>query len=290
VEGKFSGKLNDIKWKTKIKKAFARPSRNIIQGLNVYLGDITKYNIQDQPFIFTVDTMPYEEAELIFGTWERWTNVPRDIKTSSELSANKNFSSSWQLLNTNEGYVEIIRYQDKWNNEYAVMINGVLMTPVGMPLTLANGYEDYNIAQQNLEPIHGKFAYGKSLVFRIRNKVAILDEMMRLAVLQTQKAFMPPYVNISGRILSNRVLMPGKISHGIPPNTLVPINEHEAQGVTTAELAMINELRQSIDTETTSPSFQGQPGEKNQTATEIIELQRQSKQMLGLTMFSLSML
>lgn len=288
IEGKFTGKLNDVKWTTKIKKAFAKPSRNLIPGLNVYLGDITKYNIIDQPYILTVDTMPYAEAELIFGEWERWANVPKEIKTATELNANKSFSSGWQLLNTDEGQVEIIRYQDKWNNEFAVLLNGVLMTPVGLPLPW--GYEDYNIAQQNLEPIHAKFAYGKSLVFKIRNKVAILDEMMRLAVLQTQKAFMPPYTNISGRILSNRVLMPGKISHGIPPNTLVPINEHEAQGVTQAELAMIQELKTSIDTETTSPSFQGQPGQKNQTATEIIELQRQAKQMLGLTIFSISML
>ena len=284
MSGNFTGKL-DMKWETKIKKAFARPSRNIIPGINVYLGDITKYNISDQPFIFTVDSMPYDEAKTIFGKWDRWDKVPKELKTEPSLT---DTTLNWRLLQLQENYVEIIRYQDKWNNEFAVLINGVLMTPVGLPLPW--GYEDYNLAQQNLEPIHAKFAYGKSLVFRIRNKVAILDEMMRLAVLQTQKAFMPPYTNISGRVLSNRVLMPGKISHGIPPNTLVPINEHEAQGVTQAELAMINEIRESIDTETTSPTFQGQQAKGNPTATEIVELQRQAKQMLGLTIFAVSML
>ena len=283
MSGNFTGKL-DVKWNTKLKKAFARPSRNIIPGINVYLGDMTKYNISDQPFILTVDTMPYEEAKLIFGEWDRWDNIPKELKTETNLDTLLN----WRLLETQEKYVEIIRYQDKWNNEFAVLINGILMTPVGLPLPW--GYEDYNIAQQNLEPIHAKFAMGKSLVFRIRNKVAILDEMMRLAVLQTQKAFMPPYTNISGRVLSNRVLMPGKISHGIPPNTLVPINEKESQGVTAAEFSMINELRESIDTETTSPTFQGQQSKGNPTATEIIELQRQAKQMLGLTIFAVSML
>lgn len=285
LSGKFTGKL-DVKWETKIKKAFARPSRNIIFGLSVYLGDITKYNIADQPYIFTVDTMPYSEAELIFGEWERWKNVPKELKSFENAQADK--SINWRLLEVEKDHVEVVRYQDKWNNEFAVLINGVLMTPAGLPLPW--GYEDYNIAQQNLEPIHSKFAYGKSLVFKIRNKVAILDEMMRLGVLKTQKSFMPPYVNISGRILSNRVLMPGKISHGIPPNTLVPINDKEAQGLTQAELAMIQQLKESIDTETTSPTFQGQPGQKNQTATEIIELQRQAKQMLGITIFAVSML
>ncbi len=284
LDGKFTGQLTEVKWKTKLKEAFARPSRNIIPGTHVYLGDITKYNIADQPYIFTVDTMPYSEAERVFGSWERWDNVPKTLTSWNALTQ----SGDWTVLQIDNGYVEVVRYQDKWENEFAVLLNGVLMTPVGLPLPW--GYEDYNITQQHLEPIHSKFAYGKSLVFKIRNKVAILDEMMKLAVLKTQKSFMPPYINISGRILSNRVFMPGKLTHGIPPNSLVPISDKETQGLTNAELVMIKEVQESINLETTSPQFQGQPAGGNPTATEIIELQRQAKQMLGLTIFAMSML
>lgn len=284
LKGKFTGKL-DIEWDTKIKKAFAKPSRNIIPGINVYLGDITKYDCSDQPFVFTVDAMPYSEAELIFGTWDRWHNVPSK-KVSFEDSDVSQYIN-WRISDVEDNYVEIVRYQDKWENEFAVIINGVLVTPTGLPLPW--GYEEYNIAQQNLEPIHAKFAYGKSLTFRIRNKVAIYDEMMRLGVLKTQKSFSPPRYNISGRIVSSRIFMPGKISHGIPPNTLPPI-EGENAGITVPELNMITQIQESIDNETTSPTFQGQQAKGNPTATEIIELQRQAKQMLGLTIFSVSML
>src|SRR3990167_2118462 len=284
LKGKWNGKLN-IEWNTKIKEAFARPSRNIVPGINVYLGDITKYNLTDQPFIFTVDAMPWHEAELIFGEWDRWKNVPKDFAPLDETSTAT--LSNWRLLEIEKDRVEIIRYQDKWNNEFAILLNGVLMTPTGLPLPW--GYEEYNLAQQNLEPINAKFAYGKSLVFRIRNKVAILDEMMKLAVLKTQKSFMPPRYNISGRIVSSRVFMPGKINHGLVPNTLPPI-EGEADGVSTSELAMINTLQESINSETTSPTFSGQEAKKNILATEIVEMQRQAKVMLGLTIFSVSMM
>lgn len=101
---------------------------------------------------------------------------------------------------------------------------------------------------------------------------------------------MPPYLNISGRVLSNRVFMPGKISYGIPPNTLIPISDKESQGLTNSELAMISELQASIDAETVSPTFQGQQAKGDPTATEIIELQRQAKMVLGLTVFAVSML
>jgi len=285
---KFNGKLK-FDWTESIKKAFAKPTRNIVPGVNVYLGDITKYDISDQPFIFTVDTIPYEEAKRMFGDWDRWENVPRKVNRFEPTESAGVFNREWTLLETEEeDYVEILRYQDKWNNEFALVLNGVLMTPVGLPLPW--GYEEYNIAQQNLEPIHAKFAYGKSLVFRVKNKVAFLDEFMRLAILKTQKSFMPPYLNISGRILSNRVFMPGKISHGIQPNSLVPISDKEVEGVTNAELAMIQELQESINSETTSPTFQGQQASGDPTATEIIELQRQAKMVLGLTVFSVAML
>lgn len=288
LNGKFDGKVKGVSWTERLEEAFARPTRNIIPGINVYLGDITKYDVSDQPYLFTVDVKPYDEAEKIFGEWERWEHVTKKLKKWDESEGAPTLRHDWRLMETKDNFVEIVRYQDKWNNEFAVLLNGVLMTPVGLPLPW--GYEDYNMAQQNLEPIHSKFAYGKSLVFRIRNKVSLLDEMMRLGLLKTQKSFMPPYLNVSGRILSNRVLMPGKISHGIPPGTIAPINEKEAEGITQSELAMIEELQESIDSETTSPTFQGQQAEGNPTATEIIELQRQAKILLGLTIFSCSML
>jgi hypothetical protein len=283
---KFDGTLKNFKVTETIKKALAYPCRNVIPGINVYLGDITQYHIENQPFIFTVDTMPYSRAEKMFGEWERWENVPRSLARFDDKGQKKD----WTLSQLKEGHVEVLRYQDKPNNEYALIINGVLMTPIGLSLYDLWGYEDYNVAQQNLEPIHSKFAYGKSLVSRTKNKVAILDEMMRLAILKTQKSFLPPYINLSGRMVTSRVFFPGKISHGIAPNSLVPISGKETEGLTNSELAMIQELQESINNETVSPIFQGQEAGGDPTATQVIEQQKQAKMVLGLTIFSVSML
>lgn len=284
LKSKFTGKLKGASWEEKVEKAFARPTRNIIPGTNVYLGDMTKYDISDQPFIFTVETKPYEEAKSIFGEWERWKHVPRALVEVEPHEKESGYGTNWRLLEAQKDQVEIIRYQDKWGNETAILCNGVLMTPVGLPLPY--GFDDYTIVQQNLEPIHSKFAYGKSLVARVKNKVALLDEFMRLGILKTQKSFMPPYLNLSGRMLSSRVLMPGKISHGIPANSLVPVSPHEAEGLSNSELAMIKQVEESINAETVSPTFAGQQASGNPTATEIVELQRQAKMVLGLTIFA----
>lgn len=287
---KFDGTLKDFEWTSNIQKAFARPTRNVIPGLNVYLGDISQYDITQQPYIFTVDTLARSKSEAIFGKWERWKNVPKKIVRFNSNEKTGVFNYDWSLLQTRENHVEVLRYQDKWSNEFALFLNGVLMTPIGLPLSDLWGYEDYNIAQQNLEPIHAKFAYGKSLVSRVKNKVFLLDEMMKLAVLKTQKSFMPPYLNISGRVLSNRIFMPGKMTYGVQPNTLIPINDKESQGITQAEFAMIKEIQDSINHDTTSPTFSGQEAGGNPTATEIVEQQKQAKMMLGFTIFAVAML
>src|SRR3990167_146992 len=199
LKSKFTGSITGTSWDTRLEKAFARPTRTIIPGPNVYLGDITIYDASDQPFIFTVDVKPYEEAKMMFGTWERWKYVPKTLQQFDQSSNTGVLDPNWRLLGLKENQVEIVRYQDKWANEFALVLNGVLMTPVGLPLPF--GFDEYTIAQQNLEPIHAKFAYGKSLVARTKNKAALLDEMLRLGVLKTQKSFVPPYLNMSGRMV-----------------------------------------------------------------------------------------
>lgn len=286
LKSKWDGKIKGVDWTERIKKAFARPTRNIIPGINVYLGDITKYDIADQPRVFTVDTVPYQEAKMMFGEWERWKNVPKKLNKFDDTKSN--IVKDWTLLQTKDNFVEIVRIQDKWNNEFTILLNGMLMTPIGLPLPW--GYDDYNIAQQNLEPINAKFAYGKSLVSRLRNKVGLFDELLRVAVLKTQQSFKVPSINISGRIVSNRIFMPGVISHGIAPGTILPLNDQIGKGVTQSEFSMIKEIQESINNETVSPTFQGQQSGGDPTATEIIELQRQAKMVLGLTIFSVSML
>lgn len=282
---KFDGKLEG-EWNKKLKKDLPQPERNIISGLGVYLGDIRQYDMEKQPYIFTVEVMPYENAKKIFGKWDRWKYVPKKIVRNEQ--GDQNVLYGWNITKIEENSVEIIKYQDKPNNEYAIFINGILMTPKGLPFQW--GWEGYNIVQQNLEPITQTFAYGKSLVARLKANTAILDEMLRLAVLKTQKSFNPPYFNMSGRVLSSKIFMPGVITQGVSSNQIMPANAHETSGVTTPELMMIDKLQQTNDFNSVSPSFQGQQTQGDQTATEVLTVQKQAKAAIGLMVNMCSLL
>jgi len=285
----YTGKFRGVKIIKKEVKKIGRPVRNIISGLSVYLGDLTKYEISDQPYLFTVQTKRYDEAEQIYGRFENWKYVSKSLKTFSGDSDKAMSQNAWRLLDTGEGLVEIIKYQDKENNEYQIIMNGIPLLPLGFPFPW--GWEGYNLTQQHARPIRHNFAYGKSFTFENKNPVQLLDEMMRLALLKTQKSFLPPYLNLSGRVISSNVLMPGKITMGLQANSLVPINDKETQGVTNAEFNMIQELLRTIDSQTASQTFTGMREEGgNVTATQIVELQRQARIMLGITILSASLL
>lgn len=284
---KFDGKLEGG-WNKKLKKCLSQPERNIISGLGVYLGDIRQYDIEKQPYIFTIEVMPYENAKKLFGKWDRWKYVPKKLVRNENTQGDQDTLYGWHITEVEDDNVEIIKYQDKPNNEYAIFINGILMTPKGLPFQW--GWEGYNITQQNLEPITQTFAYGKSLVARLKANTAILDEMLRLAVLKTQKSFIPPYFNMSGRVLSSKMFMPGVITKGISSNQVMPVNAHETTGVTTPELMMIDKLQQTNDFNSVSPSFQGQQTSGEQTATEILTIQKQAKAAIGLMVNMCSLL
>jgi len=293
----FLGDKTGVTWTTEVDKEPGRPRREIISGEGVYLGSTKKYFLEDQPYIFTYERKNLSEAEKMFGKWEMWKHVfAGKVKPENKPNKKENamINNAWRLSkDLKEDEVEILRYEDKPNNEYQIFIQGVPMLPVGFPLTELTPDGEYSIIQQHLNAIRSDFAYGKSFIFNNKNIIAILDEMMRLAVLKTQKSFMPPYLNLSQRMISKKVFMPGQISRGIKPGEIQPISEHEIKGVTQSEFNMMQDIKNYVDENTVSQTYtgskeRGQGG--NPTATQILELQRQSRIMMGLLTLSATLL
>lgn len=287
-EKKVTGKSDDpskLKWTEEIREALARPNRTILDNRGVYLGSMTTFDMDDQPYIFTVDVIPYEQAKSIYGKLDRWKNVPRKLAQIAEDPTGIN----WRLTQVDADYVEVIKYQDRPNDEFQLVLNGVMMLPYGFPLSEVSCNGDYTIVKQVFKLIRHNFPYGKSLCMELRNQVGIYDELLRLAVLKTQKSFKPPYVNNTGQMLTSQVFMPGVISMGFDPRKLQRLDEHDAGGVSNGEVAVINMISQRIDESSVNKSYQGgeAPGS---TLGEAQIAQQQSDMIVDLAMFTCSML
>lgn len=280
-------------WSEETKLVFEGPGRTLLYGPNVYLGDITQFFMEKQPFIFALITLPYDVAKAKYGSFENWKYVKRGafpVETNTMLQQSI-FDNRWRLTDVKTDQVEIIIYQDQTRDEFQVLINGVAMLPIGFPLSAVCPGGKYNIAKQVFRPYGTNFALGKSFVSSgaIKEISALIDEMLKLFVLKTRKSLTPAYINTSSKVISARVLSPGRISMGIPPDALVKIGE-EGQGVTVNEFQILKEMSDRVDKSTISNQFAGQQGHAGTTATEVVELQRQAKLVLGLTIIACSLL
>ena len=287
LKKKYGGEFKKWKeWDEKLELVFEGPSRTLLYGPNVYLGDITEYFMEKQPFAFAVIHQNYDIAKTKYGKFENWKYVTKGPKATLGDNDKNNgiYDNKWRLTEISDNQVEIVLYQDKPNDEFQIVINGVLMLPIGYPLSAVSPAGEYNIVKQVFRPISSKFAYGKPFVRMgsVRELSKIIDEMLKLFVLKTRKSYATPYVNTSGKVISSRVLTAGKITMGISSDALHPIGT-EGQGVTASEFGVLKELQDRVDKSTVSNQFTGQQGKSGTTATEVVELQRQAKLTLGLT-------
>jgi hypothetical protein len=283
LEEGFRGRPDQAKWTTQLADYLSYPCRTILDGRGVYLGDLTQIFMSEQPYIFTVDVIPYEAAKSIFGEWERWDNVPEKLVTQD---ANGVAKKVWSLTQPDQGMVEVIKYQDKWNDEFQIILNGVMMLPLNekgecYPLSKVSPDCEYTIVKQILKVISPKFAYGKSICMEMRPQAAVFDEMSKLMVLKTQKSYMPPKANNTGKVLSQKNLMAGTMTMGVDPSRLVDIDEKGSIGVTAAEFNALQWLSDNLDALSVNKSFQGQNSQSD-TATEAIQIQEQSSLMVDL--------
>ena len=299
LSNKFDGKIKGVEWTSKLVKVFDGPVRSILYGPGFYLGNIKEIDIKKQPFIFTTKLSSYQETKSRYGqkdsddkdVWDRWKNVPRRRVSMVTVDNFDGMSSgeSWSLTDIAQDMVEEIHYQDAINDEYQIYLNGVAMLPVGFPLSAITPNGMYNVRMQVLQYLNPFFAYGRSFIAKTEQMSQLLDEMIRLLLIKTRKSIHPPYANISGKVISEKSLMPGAISMGIDPGSLVPIGK-EGQGATSSEYQMLKELRENIDRVTISPQIQGQQGKSNTTAFEVSLLQKQAEKTLSLIIFAEGML
>lgn len=287
LKDNYNGQFKDTAemWSENLEKVFDGPQRSLIYGPNVYMGNITEFHNDNQPYIFCAYYHDYDVMKMVYGKFDNWKYVK---KGGTQLLPNNDmhtiYDNKWRLNQVRENQVETIIYQDQTRDEFQIIINGVLMLPIGFPLSAVSPGGGYNIIKQILRPFHDKFAYGKPFVAAggIKEVSYLIDELLKLFVLKTRKSITPAYINTSGKIIPKKVLSPGRITMGIPPDALHAIGT-ESQGVTNNEFSVLKELQDRIDKTTVSPSFQGQRDSGTPpTATEIQEMARQAKLTLGL--------
>ena len=264
----------------KDKKQIQRCEKRLLSGLQVYLGNIRlpHYRFKDQPYIVKYERMSYREAEGLYGHKANFEYV-----TAGNYSAyGDNFSYRMAPLESDE--VEILHYMSYPDDEYQVMINGVMIWELAAKLPWR--YEGYNISMTVLKPMAIDFSYGKPLTASAKTLQALDNETLRNLVRKFRQAIEPPMGTKSSRIFSRDIWNPGSITQGVRKEDISTLIDH--QGVTGSEMGMMNLIEQKTNEFLGTSSIQAaeqRKGGKGQ-ATAIVSAQKEAVKMLGFAVLS----
>jgi len=271
-----------IKWKKLLNKTYYECNSKIVSGLDVFPGNVREFFLELQPFMVLRRVLSMSETKSKYAGWTRLKYVPDSVTTTIEDEDGSQRYNDYQMIEVEVNQVEEIRYYNKWTNTFQVLLNGVMMLPVGFPLSSIIGVCDYPITRGDCETISANFYWSRGTGAKNRVPQFLIDEMFKLMVLKTRKSFAPSYGNMSGQKVGTSIYLPGKIFEGLDPDKLKPIGE--PGGVSPAEFNMMRFVQEISDENTTDSSFQGQAPEKESTARQVVEQQQRSMVKIGMAM------
>ena len=235
----------------------------------VVLTDRTQPIMDLQPHIWRLTVVPYEIAEAIFGKWKRFKNVvPISGQPNDEWTS---LTFQQQIEETGDARLcRIVEYENRFADEYAILINGVLLTEPLTPMQGSSNEKHYGNTWTQLFPTSPHWAYGQSFVQRMRNDAVLLDFFYNALVDKARQGLEPPILTSYRSILNRNMWKPGTATQG--DINFKPLIQH--QGVTSADLQMAQFVEENLNKASTPPIIGGQGAPGDQTAYEVREQMR----------------
>jgi hypothetical protein len=274
--------IDKQRWKEKTIPYRRDCTKNIVRLDSVYFGDVSKRDYTLQSYIFLRTYRQYEDARAIFGNWARWKYVKPGRGGDSVTYGRDRiqYLDQWRLGDLEQNEVEIIEYFDKWNDEYQIIINGVMMLPVGFPIPW--DHKEYPFVFRTLYPVSPHYAYGHGLCHIMRSNSDVRDFMLRFAVDRTLQDLLPPLVTKSKRALTSTIFIPARVTHDVD-NDLTPVVPNQLPA---SAINMIEFFERSLDQDSISPVIAGQESSGSPTAFEIGVQQKHAIRALGPIIFN----
>lgn len=279
---KFDPSKMEASWTAKEEVQFEGVWTKVLPLNRVMLGDVTKYFINEQPFIWKEYVMTYDEAYNYFHSWKNWEFVSA---VGDEYDTWNDTIAQVDTENSDPGDRNFVRmkvYENIWSDEYAIVLNDVLMTPPGLPMPTPD--KQYSPTWTQVEPFDQAFAYGRSFFAVVHNDSVILDFLYNAMIDKARQGLEPPLITSFKNLVNKNMFAPGKISHG----NIDFKNAVNHQGVTNADVEIARFVEENINKSSVSNVTQGQSAQGPQTAYEIREQQKQALKMIGLVLYSIA--
>ena len=262
-----------------------RCDRRLLQGVQVYLGDInlpdTRFN--EQPFLVKYARMNKSEGELLFKDLnpEKW----KAVRPGAYQSIGGITNSLYRTNSIEKNEIEAFWYMSYPDNELQIIVNGIPFLEVGNKYTEEYGeLNGYHITMVSLKPYSGDFAYGKPLTQSAKTLQALSNETIRNLIRKFRQALEPPMGTPAGKMFSRDIWNPGHIVQGVKKDDFQKLIDH--QGVTQSEMAMYDLIEKKTNEFIGTSQQEPLQGKTQVTATELRLAQQNAVKLLGLSVLA----
>lgn len=238
-----------------------------LDGRKVILFDLTENDIQKQPKIVIEDRISLEEGESLYGTLERFKQVPkgRTTFTNQDNGGVENTIFSTDRLDMDKFYIRH-RYFSKQDNQYNTFINGVNMLPMDTPLSLPYPRMNYPIIQLTSERVAGS-AYSRSIPAKTKFNADFLDWAMKMMAQKVEQSNKPAILVSSKFTVPANMFDAGQRTEGITNNDYSKADP-DNNGITSSDINFTQMMKETIEAQTLNKTSSGQASGST-SATEI---------------------
>jgi hypothetical protein len=258
VVDSFDTITGEITVKSEFVKVDGRPISIICRPQDFYWADFNRRDIQEQPCLGWVQRYTKSELEVEFSKYKNY----KYVKTKKEckgntLEENTTYYDAWQEQVADDDY-EVFRFYSKEDHAYQVWINGIdlLLAPM---LWHDKGQESYPFAKTISEPFaNADFFVGMSFPHILEGYQESKTTMTNTIIDKLYRSLEKPFlVGLANKDLldveSELVNQDNKIY--VPD--VSQVKPFPFEGVTQADLAMLNAMEDSINRLSIDPAQQG---------------------------------
>lgn len=241
----------------------------IVPVENMYISDFFIKDIQKQPALCWVELMNEEAFELEFGKNARFKFVKPGHAEFTKEEAERFFKSSWVDRVDGKEPIEVIRYFNKFKDEYIVIANGVLM--LNLPMLWGKRIKKYPFAKTIYKPFAADFFYGNSLPNSMMGEQDVINSLFNMALDRSYKSMVSPLL-VGNANKDNFDLEDSVITNDtkIYVQDINQVKELKVQGITDADVKMMDIVARGLDMSSVDANQQGTVREGGVTAREVV--------------------
>lgn len=271
-----------IEWEEMgLKKQFEGTTTNLIDGKKVFLEDFYQQDIRKQAGIYTVEYIPREIVQSVWGSSPRWNNVPKKCAPTGTIGAmitQGSIYSDWFFVPLDFDKVEVIQSIRQFENRYQIYLNGVPMLPAGFPLTAISPSGLSYLTKGDIDPMN-MCAYSKGIPAKTKMDQALYDALVRISLIKFEQSAFPPSGNNSGRMLSPDIFMPGKITRNLKTEDISVLTQN--QGLTPGDFNFMSMIKEQIENKSISTLLENGQPDNTMTLGQYLDSQKRQLIKLG---------